>query len=70
MIKGTVRKWCKWWKKGEKNVNDDEKSGRPTIFFKELVKKFVKGDVSQFQNFLVNFHEFDGLLFTRLLQLG
>jgi hypothetical protein len=34
------------------------------------LKKFMKGDASQFQTYRVNFHKFHALFSTRLSQLG
>jgi transposase len=31
MSEGTVREWCRMFKAGRTNVQDEERSGRPTI---------------------------------------
>jgi hypothetical protein len=48
--------------------------GRPSVvsddLFQNVNKKSVKNGVSQFKNFLMNFHKFHPLFSTRLSQLG
>jgi transposase len=74
MSEATVRQWWRMFKDGRTNVQDEERSGRPSVvsddLFKMLTKKFVKDGASQFQNFRVHLHKFRQLFPTRLSQLG
>jgi transposase len=71
---GTVRQWCRMFKDGRTDVDDEERSGRPIVVSDDLVQsvdeKCVNEGASQFQNFRVNFHKFHALFSTRLSQLG
>jgi hypothetical protein len=71
---GNVRQWCRMFKDGWTNVQDEERSGRPSVAGDDLVqvltKKFPKDGTSQFQNFRVNFDTFHTLFSTRLSWIG
>jgi hypothetical protein len=51
-----------------------EEVGRPSVVSDDLVQSvdqnYVTNGASQFQSFRVNFHKFQALFTTRLLQLG
>jgi transposase len=36
MSEGTVRQWCRMFKDGRTNVQDEERSGRPTVVSDDL----------------------------------
>jgi transposase len=61
MSEGSVRQWCRMFKDGRTNIQDEERSGGPSVVSDDLVqnvdeKKTAKDRALQFQNFHVNFH--------------
>jgi hypothetical protein len=40
MSEGTARQWCRMFKDGRKNIQDEERSGRPSIVSDDLVQSF------------------------------
>jgi hypothetical protein len=65
-----VRRWCRMFTNGRTKVHDEEQSCSPTTLFKALNKIFVKVGASQFQKFILNFHNLKAQLPTRLSSLG
>ena len=65
MSDGMVRKWVRMFNEGRQNVQDEARSGRPSLVNDDLVhkvkKECVKTDVSQFLICPCTFLRFQGL---------
>jgi transposase len=74
LSEGTARQWRRMFKDGRTNVNDDERSGRPSVVSDDLVQvvhqKLCERRASQLRNLCVNFHKFHAFSCTGLAQLG
>jgi hypothetical protein len=44
MNESSVRKWCRMFNEGKKNVHDGERSGRPSLITEDLTKQKKKFD--------------------------
>ncbi|GBL96467.1 hypothetical protein AVEN_229921-1 [Araneus ventricosus] len=53
MSGGMVRKWVRVFKDGRTNVNEEERSGRPSVITEDLVQK-VDGKVREIRRFTIS----------------
>jgi transposase len=74
MSEGTVRQCCRMFKVGGTNVQDEERSDRPSVVSDDLVQNIRGKNCERWrlklQNFRVNFHKFHALFCMILSQLG
>jgi transposase len=74
MSEGTVRQWCRMFKDGRTNVQDEERSGPPSVLSDDLVQsvdqKICERQRFTISKFCMNFHKFHAFFSARLSQLG
>jgi hypothetical protein len=73
MSEGIIRQWCRMFKDGQRNVNDEEQSGWPSAVSDDLVQsidqKICERRTPTISELMCEFPQFYALLSMRFLQL-